>query len=283
MPPAARTLVVLLVLLTVQLVAAGGTSRAARADESSDCPTCTVQTGPGEYVGSLLIPPGSRPRPPSLPATAASCDGCEWTLEPACQRPGATGGVVCPGALGACPPPQLRLALLLRRPGETVAVRVGTFCLAPGVPLQPTALVPGVRDRFVRLLPPLRPSAQPRGSAVVNVPAVFAAGQPPSIGRPVLALAGHQVVLAARATWQWRFGDGSSQVAARPGGPWPDVDVSHPYDRPGAYVVTVTTTWQGQFWVDGTGPFVIDGAPVTQAATLDLPVRAAVAQLIAPP
>jgi hypothetical protein len=188
--------------------------------------------------------------------------------------------VVCPGALRGCPPPGLRLALLLQRPGEPVATRVGTFCLAPGVPLQPDALVPGVRDRFVRLVPPLRPSFQPRGFGIVNVPVVLAAGQPADIGRPVFGLAGHRVVLSATASWRWRYGDGSQLVTRRPGGAWPDVDVAHAYGREGRFAVTVTTTWQGQFWVDGAGPFVVSGAPVTQAAQLVVPVRAAVAQLL---
>lgn len=203
-----------------------------------------------------------------------------WTLEPACQVPGATGGVVCPGALGGCPAPQLRLALLLQRPGEPLAMRVGTFCLAPGVPLQPGALVPGVRDRFVRLVPALRPSYQPRGFGVVNVPVVLASGQPTGIGRPVFALAGHRVALVAAASWLWELGDGATVRTTRPGGAWPDVDVAHAYGRAGSFVVTVTTTWQGQFWVDGVGPFVVDGVPVTQTARVPVPVRAAHAQLL---
>jgi hypothetical protein len=248
-------LVLALVVTTVRV------SPPALAAASGACPGCTVQTGPGQYVGSLLIPPGSQPDPPSLRATAASCDGCVWTLEPACQSPGATGGVVCPGALRACPPPQLRLALLLQRPGQPAAVRVGTFCLAPGAAR-------------------LRPSFEPRGFGIVNVPVVLAAGQLGSIGRPAFDLAGHRVVLAATGSWTWRFGDGTDLQTRRPGGPWPDVDVAHAYGRDGRYLVSVTTTWRGQFWVDGAGPFVVAGAPVTQTAQLVVPVRSAVAQLV---
>jgi hypothetical protein len=161
-----------------------------------------------------------------------------------------------------------------------VAVRVGTFCLAPGVPLQPTALVPGVRDRFVRLVPPLRPTFQPRAFGIVNVPVVFAAGQASSLGRPVFALAGHRIALTATAGWSWQFGDGGSTRTQRPGGAWPDVDVAHVYCAPGRFPVTVTTTWQGQFWVDGVGPFGVAGAPVRQTARLVVPVRSALAELM---
>ena len=60
--------------------------------------------------------------------------------------------------------------------------------------------------------------------------------------------------------------------------------MAHVYDAVTAATrVTVTTTWQGQFWVDGLGPFVVDGAPVTQTARLVVPVRSAVAQLLGTP
>ena len=276
MTPTRRTALVLLLLLAVL---APARARPAAADDSA-CPGCRVAGGPGEYVGALLIPPGSGPDPSGLPGVAARCDGCVWTLEPACQTPGATGGVICPGALRACPPPQLRVALLLQRPGTAVAIRVGTFCYDGTVALQPAALVPGVRDRFVQLLPPLQASFQPRGVGIVNVPVLFAAGQAGSLGRPRFTLAGHVVDLAATASWTWSYGDGGSGWFAVPGGGWPDTAVAHRYSSPGTFTVAVTTTWQGQFWVDGTGPFAVAGAPVTQRVLLSVPVRAAHAELI---
>jgi hypothetical protein len=255
--------------------------RAALADTA--CPGCAVGTGPGQYVGSLLIPPGSRPVPAGLPGMAARCAGCRWTLEPACQRPGSTGGLSCPGAVLSCrPQPRQRLAVLLQRPGDPVARRVGTFCFDPAVPLQPAALVPGVRDRFVRLVPALRPAFQPAGFGIVNVPVAFAAGQPGSIGRPTFVLGGHTVTLEATATWLWDFGDGRSAHSAVPGGRWPDVAALHPYGAADRFGVRVTTTWQGQFWVDGSGPFTVGGPPVTQTAVLTVPVRTAHAELLAP-
>jgi PKD domain len=265
------------VLSGVGLVAAGPAS-------GSGCPGCGVGTGPGQYVGSLLIPPGSRPVPAGLTALAAQCAGCLWMVEPACQRPGATGGSSCPGALLSCrpqPPVRLRLALLLQRPGEPAPSRVGTFCFDPAVPLQPQALVPGVRDRFVRLVPALRPTFQPARFGIVNVPVVFAAGQRGSIGRPTFALAGHRVTLEATASWLWDFGDGRSVRSVVPGGAWPVVAVAHPYRAVGRFAVRVTSVWQAQFWVDGAGPFGVAGAPVTQTAVVTVPVRAAHAELVA--
>jgi hypothetical protein len=175
------------------------------------------------------------------------------------------------------------MALFLRRPGQVAARRVGSFCADPAVPLQPSALLPGVRDRFVRLVPALQPSFEPRGRGIVNLPVLFGAGQPGSLGHPSFDLAGHAVGLEASASWVWRFGDGSVLATARPGGGWPQTDVGHAFARQGRYPVTVTTTWSGRFWVDGAGPFAVVGPAVTQSAGLDVPVVEARAVLTGPP
>src|SRR5262249_53737757 len=145
-------------------------------------------TGTG-YVGSLLLPPGSRPDPPGLADDAARCDGCVWTLLPACDRPDLDGGAMCAGAAFSCPAPAERMALWLQRPGDAAPPPQGPVCLAPAMPLQPSQLVPGVRDQFARLVPLPRPSFQPRGRGLVGLPVLLASGQPTSIGRPVFDLA----------------------------------------------------------------------------------------------
>jgi hypothetical protein len=248
---------------------------------SASCPAgCpTVGTVPGGYVGSLLLPPGSRVRPASLRSSAADCDGCIWTLTPACR----TGDATCAGAALSCPAGAIRVAIWRQRPGEAAAVEVGTFCFEPGVALQPDLLVPGVRERFVRLVPALRPSAQPPGGSLVNLPVDLTSGQPRTIGRPRFVLAGRLVELEADAGWEWDLGDGRRLVTRSPGGRWPDLSVAHAYEEPGRYVARVTTTWQGRFWVDGTGPYVVSGPAVTQQAVLVIAVRSAGAVLVAPP
>ncbi len=245
-----------------------------------DSPPVTTQ--PGGYVGSLLVPPGSRPEPAGLVGVAARCGGCEWTLEPACQSPRPTDWAICAGALYSCPAPALRLAVYLRRPGWPVARRVGSFCADPAVPLQPSALLPGVRDRFLRLVPALRPSFEPRGRGIVNLPVLFGAGQAGSLGRPSFGLAGHSIELEAAASWLWAFGDGATLATRSPGGGWPLTDVGHAFGRAGQFPVRVTTTWSGQFWVDGAGPFAVSGPAVTQTAVLDVPVAEARALLTGP-
>src|SRR5690349_10891138 len=142
----ARRLVGLLLVATLVVLAAPGVPPAS-ASCSVDCPS--VATVPGGYVGSVLLPPGARVQPTSLRSTAARCDGCIWTIEPAC-RP---GDAMCIGAARSCPSGSIRVALWLQRPGQPAPVEVGTFCDDPTVALQPAMLVPGVRDRFVHLVP----------------------------------------------------------------------------------------------------------------------------------
>src|SRR5690242_21434845 len=70
------------VAATLLLLAVPGLPRAS-ASCATGCPS--VGTVTGGYVGSLLLPPGSRVRPASLRSSAADCDGCVWTLTPACR------------------------------------------------------------------------------------------------------------------------------------------------------------------------------------------------------
>src|SRR5947209_9283005 len=93
--PAARRTIVGLVAGVAVLVLGAALASTATADCGATCGG--VATQPDGYVGSLVLPPGSGVRPAGLSQAAAHCDGCEWTLEPACQRPD-SGGAMCSGA-----------------------------------------------------------------------------------------------------------------------------------------------------------------------------------------
>jgi hypothetical protein len=130
-------------------------------------------------------------------------------------------------------------------------------------------------------LPAQDPSFQPAAGALVNVPAIFAVGQPATIGEDTFDLAGMQVDVTARARWTWDFGDGTSETFTRPGGGYPNTDVTHTYTTSDDRSVVVTTTWEGTYVVDGLGPFAVDGPPVTQvSAPIALPVRQAESELV---
>lgn len=55
-------------------------------------------------------------------------------------------------------------------------------------------------------------------------------------------------------SWTWDFGDGTVMTTESPGEPWPAFDITHVYGYEGIYDVTVTTTFNGIYAVNG-GPF----------------------------
>jgi hypothetical protein len=173
------------------------------------------------------------------------------------------------------------MVLFLKRPTWPGFVKVGAFCEGPGDTLTPDALIPGVRDHFVQYLPALAATYQPPGRGIVNLPVIFAAGQPATLGQHAFTLGAHQVTLDATATWHWDYGDHATADLTTPGGPYPNQDVTHTYLHPQTATTTVTTTWAGQFWVDGAGPFEVTGPPITQTQTLHVPVKEAHAVLVA--
>src|SRR5690625_1277134 len=79
------------------------------------------------------------------------------------------------------------------------------------------------------------------------------------------------VPVAVRATpveYSWDFGDGSEPlVTAEPGAPWPAEDIGHVYTSEASdVVITLTTTWSGEFQVAGQGPWIpIAGTTTTHS------------------
>jgi len=171
---------------------------------------------------------------------------------------------------------------MLLRPGNSQWQVIGLVCLNPAGPMTVGDLADRLHDVVVEEVPALRPSSQPRGGTLVELPAIFASGQPATLGQRRFTLVGFDVVLAGRASWTWQFGDGDRLVTADPGGPWPNDSISHVYAAAGSYPVVVTSEWQAWFTVDDLGPFLVDGDPVTQVGSpLALSVSEARAQLVA--
>ncbi len=273
----------LLVLLVMAVAVLGSPVQARAAEACTGDVFCDVD-GNDELdaiVGRVLIPADGFEGDPGIRQEAATCDGCAWAITPSCSGNDEETQNGCNGFISRCPAPSLRYDVLRRRAGETGFTYVGSTCVYPGTPLTVDALTPQVRDHFIDLLPGQAPSFQPAGGALVNVPALFAAGQPASIGQNTFDLAGFEVVVTADARWTWDFGDGTRSTYDRPGGPYPNDDVSHTYRTSDDRRVVVTTTWGGTFVVDGLGPFPIAGPPVTQVSPpIVLVVRGARSELV---
>ena len=67
----------------------------------------------------------------------------------------------------------------------------------------------------------------------------------------VVNLLGRQVKLRIHAhSFTWHFGDGEIVATETPGAPYPALDVTHTYRRPGSFQVGVDTTYTADFSVD---------------------------------
>lgn len=253
---------------------------------AGSCPgsDCTVEGDPADaaYVGDggVLLPAASFTGAEQDRVDAAVCEGCRWALVPVCKQ-GGQGAGWCGAAAFACPAGQRRLEVFLRRPGEPAFTSVGLVCVAPAGPVTVADLATRLSDVVVERVPDLTPSYQPVGGTLVHLPTLFATGQQRRLDTRSFELVGFAVVLDARATWAWQFGDGQDLVTGQPGGGFPDRSVAHVYRQPGRYPVVVTSVWEGWFTVDGMGPFQVGGPQVTQTQTMAVEVNQARAVLVA--
>ncbi len=216
-------------------------------------------------------------------AENAECDGCEWTISPACMVNGPTDDALCLGAVSTCADPAaIRYRVYFRPSARAPWQLVDTICLGPGE--RPTSVADvgeKVRELVVTYLPDAEPSFQPAQGGVVNLPTLFAAGEPREIRTRPFDVLGFQVVVTATARWEWRFDEAVTKWFSEPGGAYPDDSVSWTYGGPGEREVSVTTFWKASFTVDGEGPFAVPGPEISKTAgPLAVPVREARSVLV---
>lgn len=215
-------------------------------------------------------------------AENADCPDCEWTIAPACLQNGPTDDALCLGATESCvDPAAIRYRVYVRIPPGGWQL-VDTICLGPGQrPASVADVGQLVRDRVESFLPDAAPSFQPAQGGVVNLPTIFAAGEPDSIRTPPFDVVSFQVVVTASARWEWTFDEGVIRGFDRPGGRYPDASVSWTYPATGAREVSVTTYWAPSFTIDGEGPFAVPGGEISKTAgPLTVPVREARSVLV---
>jgi PKD repeat protein len=69
----------------------------------------------------------------------------------------------------------------------------------------------------------------------------------PSLFQSRVDIIGEVVDVALRPSFTWSFGDGSVYSTTENGSPFPDGTIRHTYSRPGRYVVSLLTTWNGSY------------------------------------
>jgi hypothetical protein len=101
-------------------------------------------------------------------------------------------------------------------------------------------------DRLTKLVPTAGVAYQPEFEPLVNVPVYFWCDLP-SLFQSRVDIIGEVVDVALRPSFTWSFGDGSVYSTAENGAPFPNGTIRHTYARPGTYVVSLLTTWNGSY------------------------------------
>ena len=155
----------------------------------------------------------------------------------------------------------------------------GEYGPCPGSPPAPAVPSPGAvalqlwRDQVQLAQPGVE---IPPGKAIVGKAAFLQIGGPREQAWYFDAL-GYGIDITATSTYDVDWGDGTVDTGlTSQGGPWPDGDINHTYQRSGAYDVVVTQRWTATWTAVGpTGPAggTIEGVLETQQVLADFPVE----------
>ena len=178
----------------------------------------------------------------------------------------------CAQAVQACsgtPDPHDVLYWRFTLPSQTGAgphglwLLTGQACIGAGQVAAVAALPALTLEDFQRLpLPPGTAHVQPdRGWALINVATnVYVTAPPVTLHTSLLGFGVE--VKATPVRYRWTFGEGPASQALEttdPGGAYPAMTTIHTYEAPGAYRITLTTFYTGEYSVDG-GPWLsVDG------------------------
>lgn len=103
-----------------------------------------------------------------------------------------------------------------------------------------------LNDRLIKMVPTAGVAYQPEFEPLTNVPVYFWCDLP-SIFQSRVDIIGEIVDVTLRPSFTWSFGDGTVFSTTENGGPFPTGPIRHSYARPGSYVVTLLTTWNGSY------------------------------------
>lgn len=224
--------------------------------------------------GSLILPSAisasSRQR-------AASCVGCRWKVTLPCRRDDDHQDAGCRGVILGCPQGREVKRAWVAAPGRDYEP-VGLFCPTDGEAVSVEEATSAIRGTFRHRIPALRPICEPPRGVVVGIPVHCRSGQPTAEVAWSDQVVGYSVRTRARARWTWVFdakrGEPVSVAAVIPGEAYPRPGVQHVFGVAGPSRVAVMATWDGEFFVDGLGPFPIT-PELTQQVEFNLPVGSA--------
>jgi hypothetical protein len=101
-------------------------------------------------------------------------------------------------------------------------------------------------DRLTKLVPTAGVAYQPEFEPLVNTEVYFWCDLP-SVFQSRVDIIGEIVDVTLRPSFTWSFGDGSVLTTTQNGAPYPNGSIRHTYSKPGSYIITLLTTWNGSF------------------------------------
>ena len=101
-------------------------------------------------------------------------------------------------------------------------------------------------DKLTKMVPTAGVAYQPEFEPLVNVPVYFWCDLP-AVFQSRVDIIGEVVDVTLRPSFAWSFGDGSVYFTTENGAPYPNGPIHHTYAKPGNYVVTLLTTWNGTY------------------------------------
>ena len=120
----------------------------------------------------------------------------------------------------------------------------------------------------------------PGGKTLVNFKTNFFTRDNQAIDQTITVANRSVEIRAVPTSYTFHFGDGTSTTTAQPGRPHPDLDITHEYARTGSVVVSLDTTYSGEYRIgDGDWVAIPDTLTVTGEGQ-DLEVLEAVPQLV---
>ena len=101
-------------------------------------------------------------------------------------------------------------------------------------------------DRLTKLVPTAGVAYQPEFEPLVHVPVYFWCDLP-KLFQSRVEIIGEVIDVTLRPSYLWSFGDGSTFSTTESGAPYPHGLIHHIYSKPGVYLVTLATTWNGAY------------------------------------
>jgi len=101
-------------------------------------------------------------------------------------------------------------------------------------------------DRLTKMVPTAGVAYQPEFEPLVKTDVYFWCDLP-TIFQSSVDIIGEIVDVTLRPSFTWSFGDGSVMSTTENGAAYPNGTIRHSYSKPGSYVITLLTTWNGSF------------------------------------